>query len=455
MTRWVTPSDTVSDSPGRPARSPATPPTPQAAPTGTFRAARPRAAPSAGAAGAGRRLSADAQPRRCGAQPRPDGRPRRARARAAGPGARRLALGAGGQQRASQEQQARAPVMSPVSSRVRAWSLVALLLAAGALPLAQTKVTPPKNKYTPEQDVAARARSGGGSPQAVPGDRRRGDRVVPRTPGRSAGRAAPPELNHPVFEYSFTPVNLKDINAFALPGGPMFVNRGMFEAARSEGEVVGVMAHELSHVLLRHGTANATKAQGFQLGAARRRHRRRRGRRRLGTGDLAGQPVRARHVADEVQPRVREAGRSPRRADHGARRLRPARPRADVRDDLRSRASAGAPEWMSSHPDPGNRSAYIAAKRRRCTIAPRNLSSRPTSTGRARRSRRCRRPNRWPISRGTESSAAEARAARPRSAGSAIRCRRPRRSTRADAGRATLRCRRAVELAGPDLEQQR
>ena len=47
----------------------------------------------------------------------------------------------------------------------------------------------------------------------------------------------------------------------------MFVNRGMIEAAQSEGEVAGVMAHELAHVLLRHGTANATKAQGFQIGA--------------------------------------------------------------------------------------------------------------------------------------------------------------------------------------------
>ena len=84
--------------------------------------------------------------------------------------------------------------------------------------------------------------------------------------GKRLVAAAPAELNNPVFEYSFTPVNLKDINAFALPGGPMFVNRGMFEAAAGEGEVVGVMAHELGHVLLRHGTANATKAQGFQLG---------------------------------------------------------------------------------------------------------------------------------------------------------------------------------------------
>ena len=76
------------------------------------------------------------------------------------------------------------------------------------------------------------------------------------------------ELNRPEFRYSFTPVNLKEINAFALPGGPMFVHRGMFEAAAGEGEVAGVMAHELSHVLLRHGTANATKAQNpwLQLG---------------------------------------------------------------------------------------------------------------------------------------------------------------------------------------------
>ncbi|HZD63163.1 MAG TPA: M48 family metalloprotease, partial [Xanthobacteraceae bacterium] len=80
--------------------------------------------------------------------------------------------------------------------------------------------------------------------------------------------AAPTELKQSVYEYSFTPVNLKEINAFALPGGPMFVQRGMFTAAATEGEVAGVMAHELSHVLLRHGTANASKAQNpwLQLG---------------------------------------------------------------------------------------------------------------------------------------------------------------------------------------------
>jgi hypothetical protein len=45
----------------------------------------------------------------------------------------------------------------------------------------------------------------------------------------------------------------------------MYVNRGMIEAAQREGEMAGVMAHELSHVALRHGTAQATKAQKYSI----------------------------------------------------------------------------------------------------------------------------------------------------------------------------------------------
>ena len=45
----------------------------------------------------------------------------------------------------------------------------------------------------------------------------------------------PADLRHPEFEYRFKVVDLKDINAFALPGGPMYVNRGMIEAAKIRG----------------------------------------------------------------------------------------------------------------------------------------------------------------------------------------------------------------------------
>jgi predicted Zn-dependent protease len=78
--------------------------------------------------------------------------------------------------------------------------------------------------------------------------------------GRRLVESIPRELRHPEFRYSFQVVNVREINAFALPGGPIYVNRGMIEAARTEGEVAGVMAHELSHVAQRHGTAQATKA---------------------------------------------------------------------------------------------------------------------------------------------------------------------------------------------------
>ena len=73
-------------------------------------------------------------------------------------------------------------------------------------------------------------------------------------------------LQHPEFQYSFKVVNVKETNAFALAGGPMYVNRGMIEAAQTEGEVAGVMAHELSHVALRHRTAQASKATKYQMG---------------------------------------------------------------------------------------------------------------------------------------------------------------------------------------------
>jgi hypothetical protein len=68
------------------------------------------------------------------------------------------------------------------------------------------------------------------------------------------------------YPWEFHCVNDKAINAFALPGGYVFVNRGAIEAADNEAQLAGVIAHELSHVALRHGTAEATKAQAAQAG---------------------------------------------------------------------------------------------------------------------------------------------------------------------------------------------
>ena len=68
----------------------------------------------------------------------------------------------------------------------------------------------------------------------------------------------------PEFRYQAKVVNSRDINAFALPGGYVYVNRGLIAAVRSEAELAGVLAHEIAHVAERHGTEQATKAYGAQ-----------------------------------------------------------------------------------------------------------------------------------------------------------------------------------------------
>ena len=71
--------------------------------------------------------------------------------------------------------------------------------------------------------------------------------------------ARTPQAN--AYPYYFKLVNENSINAFALPGGPMYVHTGLIRAADNEAEVAGVLAHEMSHVALRHGAAQMSKQQ--------------------------------------------------------------------------------------------------------------------------------------------------------------------------------------------------
>lgn len=69
------------------------------------------------------------------------------------------------------------------------------------------------------------------------------------------------------WPFTFKVVHEDSINAFALPGGPMFIHTGLIRAAGNEAQLAGVMAHEMSHVILRHGTNNVSKQQMIQLPA--------------------------------------------------------------------------------------------------------------------------------------------------------------------------------------------
>ena len=237
---------------------------------------------------------------------------------------------------------------------------------------AQTQIKLPKNKYTPEQDVELGRKAAAEVRQTYPIIKddaissylaKLGDRLV---------AVAPPELNQKVYEYSFTPVNLKEINAFALPGGPMFVQRGMFDAAASEGEVVGVMAHELSHVLLRHGTANATKAENpwLQLGQIAGA---------LGgavVGGAAGSAIAQGSQFGLGTVLLRYSRDFEKQADIlGSQLMAKAgydpRALAHMFETIAAESKGNRdPQWMSSHPDPGNRTAYITKEAESLTLGP-------------------------------------------------------------------------------------
>jgi Zn-dependent protease with chaperone function len=144
---------------------------------------------------------------------------------------------------------------------------VLILTVALGTASAQTHIVAPPNKYKPADDVKLGQDAAAQVQKEMPmlNDASVDEYVAGI--GQRLVRVIPSEYQHSEFRYTFRVVNQKEINAFALPGGPMFLNRGMIEAARDEGEIAGVMAHELSHVLLRHGTAQATKGEKFQIGA--------------------------------------------------------------------------------------------------------------------------------------------------------------------------------------------
>jgi beta-barrel assembly-enhancing protease len=69
------------------------------------------------------------------------------------------------------------------------------------------------------------------------------------------------------WPYNFSLVAEKSVNAFALPGGPMYIHTGLITTAENEAQLAGVMAHEMAHVALRHGTNQASKANLIQIPA--------------------------------------------------------------------------------------------------------------------------------------------------------------------------------------------
>lgn len=151
-----------------------------------------------------------------------------------------------------------------MTSPSRRATLGAVCLAVLASPLlAQpTQIKPGFNIFSEQQDVEIGRQSAAEAERQLPMlNDRRVDGYVEDIIRRLAAAAPGPK-----FPYQIQVVNASDINAFTLPGGFMYVNRGLIEAARSEPELAGVLAHEMAHVALRHGTHQASKAYMTQAG---------------------------------------------------------------------------------------------------------------------------------------------------------------------------------------------
>ena len=84
----------------------------------------------------------------------------------------------------------------------------------------------------------------------------------------TAGRRLASRAPGARYPYQFKVVNDAAINAFALPGGFLYINRGIFDNASNEAQLAGVLAHEISHVALRHGTNQMSKAYAAQAPSA-------------------------------------------------------------------------------------------------------------------------------------------------------------------------------------------
>jgi len=229
------------------------------------------------------------------------------------------------------------------------WSMALLPIAVAA----QTRIDTPKNKYKIQDDIKLGRDAAAEVEQKFPILNDRAAQNYVSKVGEKLVRAIPPEYRHSEFDYSFKIVNASDINAFALPGGPMFVDRGMIEAAKNEGEMAGVMAHEISHVALRHATAQATKQNsigsqlgqiGLILGGAILG-----GQTGAQLGMLGAQIWQTKYSRDyETQADVLGA-RIMANAGYDPRDL------ANMFKTIAAQGGNGAPEWLSSHPDPGNR----------------------------------------------------------------------------------------------------
>lgn len=147
---------------------------------------------------------------------------------------------------------------SRASKKYTALLIVALwlLVPASASAIERLKFKPGFNFFSPQQDVQVGREASAQADKQLPLVNDAAVIGYVNDLGRSLAQHAPVNSDYP---WTFKVVNSRDINAFALPGGFVYVNRGAIEAAEDEAQIAGVIAHEMGHVVMRHGTHQASQ----------------------------------------------------------------------------------------------------------------------------------------------------------------------------------------------------
>ncbi|MCW5978179.1 MAG: M48 family metalloprotease [Bryobacteraceae bacterium] len=247
---------------------------------------------------------------------------------------------------------------NPRSARSARRSLLALCLVLAACAARQPgdPLRPGFNVYSKEQDIELGRQAAAEIVKQVDVvDNRELQNYISQLGQRLAQQ---PESGG--YPYQFTLINDDSINAFALPGGPIFVHSGLLEAGDNEAQVAGVLAHEISHVALRHGTAQASKASMIQLPAVlagvaigQESALAQLGQLGLGLGvnSLIMKYSRdAEREADALGARIMaQAGLDPIEM-------------AKFFEKLEAQGGARGPQFLSSHPNPGDRVKNVQAE---------------------------------------------------------------------------------------------
>ncbi len=242
-------------------------------------------------------------------------------------------------------------------------AVLTLVLYAASGTQAHATYNPPppcNNPFTPQQEVTEGAKVAAQVYKQMP--------VLPESDPVSIYVAKlgahltehAPGLKWP---YSFHVVASSDVNAFALPGGAIFVNLGTIQAAETEAQLAGVLAHETSHVVLRHATCNMKKQQTTNIMA--------------GLGQLASGILLGNGAGGQVAQAIIGGGAGL----YGLRMSRDDEKQADLLgtdilynagydprglpqffEIIQGKYGAGGAQILTDHPNPGNRTEYVNAE---------------------------------------------------------------------------------------------